>query len=74
MTIQQTTLPVQDSVKSPVVYMAIEMGEVNWKLLFSSGEPKPNGQLRTYQRSVGGNDWEALEERIRLAKERLKLP
>ncbi len=74
MTIQHTTLPVQDNVKSPVLYMAMEMGEVNWKLLFSSGEAKPNGQLRTYQRSIGGNDWAALEERIRLAKERLKLP
>ena len=33
MTNKQTTLPEQDSAKSPVLYMAIEMGERNWKLL-----------------------------------------
>jgi transposase len=69
----QATLQEQDSAKSPVLYMAIEMGEKNWKLLFSSGEPKRNGQLRTYQRTIEGNDWEALEEMIKLSKKRLKL-
>lgn len=73
MTNHQTTLQEQDSAESPVLYMAIEMGEKNWKLLFSSGEPKRNGQLRTYQRSIEGNDWEALEEMIGLSKKRLKL-
>ncbi len=73
MTSKQTTLQEQDSAKSPVLYMAIEMGEKNWKLLYSSGEPKRNGQLRTYQRTIEGNDWEALEEMIKLSKKRLKL-
>ena len=73
MTSKQTTLQEQDSAKSPVLYMAIEMGERNWKLLFSSGEAKRNGQLRTYQRTIEGNDWEALEEMIKLSKKRLKL-
>ena len=73
MTNHQTTLQEQDSAKSPVLYMAIEMGEKNWKLLFSTGEPKRNGQLRTYQRTIEGNDWEALEEMIELSKGRLKL-
>lgn len=73
MTNDQATLQEQDSAKSPVLYMAIEMGEKNWKLLFSSGEPKRNGQLRTYQRTIEGNDWEALGEMIKLSKGRLKL-
>lgn len=73
MTNHQATLQEQDSAKSPVLYMAIEMGEKSWKLLFSSGEPKRNGQLRTYQRTIEGNDWEALEEMIKLSKGWLKL-
>ena len=73
MTNHQATLQEQDTAQSGVLYMAIEMGEKNWKLLFSSGEPKRNGQLRTYQRSIEGSDWESLEEMIKISKGRLKL-
>ena len=45
----QTTLTVEDNANPGVLYMAIEMGEKNWKLLFSDGKPKRNGQLRVYQ-------------------------
>jgi hypothetical protein len=45
--------------------MAIEMGEKSWKLLFSSGEVKANGQHRVYRRSVGGNDYEGCGFRAR---------
>ena len=73
MTKDQMTLPVEDTAKGPVLYMAIKMGKKKWKLLFSTGEPKRNGQLRTYQRTIEGGDREALKEAIRRAKERLKL-
>ncbi len=69
----QATLPVKDTPNEGVLYMAIEMGEKSWKLLFSSGEVKGNGQLRVYQRSIDGNDWIGLIEAIGKAKERLKV-
>ena len=55
----QAALPVKDSANDGALYMAIEMGEKSWKLLFSNGELKHNGQLRVYQRSVEGNDYVA---------------
>lgn len=42
----QTTLQGKDSTAAPTLYLAIEMGEKSWKLLFSTGEVKANGQLR----------------------------
>ena len=73
MTIHQATLRDQVNANDPALYMAIEMGEKNWKLLFSTGEPKRNGQLRTCQRVIEGNEWEALEGAVEWSKERLKL-
>ena len=69
----QTTLPGNDRAEGEVLYMAIEMAEKGWKLLLSSGEVKANGQLRVYQRSVGGNDYEGVREAVHKASERLKL-
>lgn len=69
----QATLPVKDTPNEGVLYMAIEMGEKIWKLMFSSGQLKRNGQLRVYQRSIDGNDWMGMDEAIGKAKERLKL-
>jgi transposase len=69
----QATLQGKDSAEAEVLYMAIEMGEKSWKLLFSSGEVKANGQLRVYRRSVGGNDYEGVREAVEKATERFKL-
>ena len=69
----QATVQVKDTPKEGVLYMAMEMGEKSWKLLFSSGEFKRNGQLRLYQRNIDGNDWFGLSKAIDQAKERLKL-
>ena len=69
----QATLPVKDTSKEGVLYMAMEMGEKSWKLLFSAGELKGNGQLRVYQKSIDGSDWFGLSKAIDQAKERLKL-
>jgi hypothetical protein len=48
----QAALSVKDSANDGVLHMAIEMGEKNWKLLFSDGEFKRNGQLKVYQQGV----------------------
>ncbi len=69
----QATVQVKDTPKEGVLYMAMEMGEKSWKLLFSSGEVKRNGQLRLYQRSIDGSDWSGLSKAIEKAKERLGL-
>ena len=51
------------------LYLAFELGEVNWKLGFSSGlAQKPR------RRTIEGRDLVALEEEIVLAKRRLRLP
>ncbi len=69
----QATVQVKDTPKEGVLYMAMEMGEKSWKLLFSGGELKRNGQLRLYQRSIDGSDWFGLSKAIEKAKERLGL-
>ena len=69
----QATLPAKDSANNGVLHMAIEMGEKNWKLLFSDGKFKPNGQLKVYQKGVDGNDYVALSEAVGEAKKRFKL-
>ncbi len=69
----QATVQVKDTPKEGVLYMAMEMGEKSWKLLFSGGELKRNGQLRLYQRSIAGSDWFGLSKAIEKAKERLGL-
>jgi transposase len=69
----QATLAEKDSAGGEVLYMAIEMGEKSWKLLFSSGEVKRNGQLRVYQKSIAGNDYVGVRETVEMAKERFKL-
>jgi hypothetical protein len=52
----QATLQEKGTLNEGVLYMAIEMGEKSWKLLFSSGEMKSNGQLRVYQKGIEGNN------------------
>ena len=42
----QVTLAENDSANKVVLYMAIEMGEKSWKLLFGTCERKRNGQMR----------------------------
>ena len=69
----QATVQVKDTPKEGVLYMTTEMGEKSWKLLFSGGELKRNGQLRLYQRSIDGSDWFGLSKAIEKAKERLGL-
>jgi transposase len=69
----QTTLQGKDSTAAPTLYLAIEMGEKSWKLLFSTGEVKANGQLRVYQTSIEGNDYMGLREAIERAMARFKL-
>ncbi len=69
----QATLQEKDTLSEGMLYMAIEMGEKSWKLLFSSGEVKRNGQLRVYQKSIEGNDYVVLGETVGKAKERFKL-
>lgn len=69
----QATLQGKDSAEATVLYMAIEMGEKSWKLLFSSGEVKPNGQVRVHQTSVGGNDYPGVREAVEKATARFKL-
>ncbi len=69
----QATLQRKDNAEAEVLYMAIEMGEKSWKLLFSNGEVKPNGQLRVYQRVVGGNDYLGVGEALEKAAARFKL-
>lgn len=70
----QMTLQREDSAKGLVLYMAMELSEKKWKLLFSDGEFKPNGQLRVYQKSIEGNDWVSLAAALERAKERFKMP
>jgi len=69
----QATLQEKGTLNEGVLYMAIEMGEKSWKLLFSSGEVKSNGQLRVYQKGIEGNNYVELGEAVSKAKERLKL-
>ncbi len=69
----QTTLQREDNAKGSVLYMAMELSEKKWKLLFSDGDFKPNGQLRVYQKSIGGNDWVMLATAIERARERFKM-
>lgn len=69
----RAALPAKDSANDGILHMAIEMGEKNWKLLFSDGEFKRNGQLKVYQQGVDGNDYVALGEAVEKAKERFKL-
>ncbi len=69
----QMTLQREDSAKGLVLYMAMELSEKKWKLLFSDGEFKPNGQLRVYQKSIEGNDWVSLTSALERARERLKI-
>ena len=69
----QAALRVKDSANDGTLYMAIEMGEKSWKVVFSDGELKANGQLRVYQRGIEGNDYVGLREAVEKAKERFKL-
>jgi len=69
----QAPLPGNESAPAPVLYLAIEMAEKTWKLLFSSGEVKANGQLRVYQRTVDGSDYAGVDEAIKQARARFQL-
>ncbi len=69
----QATLGGKDSLNGEVLYMAIEMGEAKWKLMFSDGSVKPNGQIRTHAKTIEGSSYMELGEAIKKAKERLKL-
>lgn len=69
----QVTQLVKDNAKDGVLYMAIEMGEKSWTLLFSDGKPKANGQLRVHQAVVEGDKKECLDAVVNQAKERFKL-
>lgn len=70
----QVTLPEDDTATEARLYMAIEMAEKSWKLVFSDGVVKRNGQLRLSQTSVPGNDYLAVGEALKQAKARFDLP
>ena len=69
----QMTLHREDNATGLVLYMAMELSEKKWKLAFSDGSFKPNGQLRMYQKSIEGNDWVSLAVVLERARGRFKL-
>ncbi|MGH8553583.1 MAG: hypothetical protein ACRERS_09840, partial [Methylococcales bacterium] len=69
----RAALEQQINTESGVLYMAIEMGEKKWKLGFSTGEPKSNDQIKVHEKVIEGNDYVALSEELKKAKERYKL-
>jgi transposase len=69
----QTSLRGEDGAMGGVLHLAIEMGEKKWDLLFGGGEPKENGRVRTYRRTIAGRDWVELQEAVERAREKLKL-
>ena len=69
----QMTLHREDNATGLVLYMAMELSEKKWKLAFSDGSFKPNGQLRVYQKSIEGNDWVSLAVVLERARGRFKL-
>jgi hypothetical protein len=70
----QMTLHGEDNATGLVLYMAMELSEKKWKLAFSDGVFKPNGQLRVYQKSIEGNDWVSLAAVLERAKRDLRCP
>lgn len=69
----QATLEQQVSTEGEVLYMAIEMGEKKWKLGFSTGEPKANGQIKVHEKVIEGSNYIELGEEIRQVRERFQL-
>ncbi|MCP4406968.1 MAG: hypothetical protein GY807_04265 [Gammaproteobacteria bacterium] len=69
----QATLGGKDTLNGGVLYMAIEMGEAKWKLMFSDGSVKPNGHIRIHAKTIEGSNYMELGEAIKKAKQRLKL-
>lgn len=69
----QATLRGKDTGNVGVLHMAMELSEATWKLLFSDGRVKPNGQLRVHQQAIESGDWLDLDRAVGQAKERLKL-
>ncbi len=69
----QATLEGKDTLNAGVLHLAIEMGEAKWKLAFSDGRVKANGQLRVYEKTLEGTAWVGLGEAVKRAKERLKV-
>lgn len=63
------TLEHQYSVISPVLYLAFELGNANWKLGFTTGL----GQ-RPRERSITSGDLEALQQEIKRSKKRFDIP
>jgi len=57
------------SVLAPLLYLAFELGDTNWKLGFTIGM----GQ-RPRERSIAARDLDALQREIHLAKRRFGLP
>src|SRR3972149_7003570 len=57
------------SVVAPLLYLAFELGDSNWKLGFTIGM----GQ-RPRERTIAARDLDALQREIHLAKRRFELP
>jgi transposase len=57
------------SVFEPVLYLAFELSDVNWKLGFTTGTGR-----RPRQRNIRARDLDALQEEIHRTKKRFELP
>jgi transposase len=57
------------SVFEPVLYLAFELSDVNWKLGFTTGTGR-----RPRQRNIKARDLDALQEEIHRTKKRFELP
>jgi hypothetical protein len=68
----QTSLRGEDSAMGGVLHLAIEMGEKKWDLLFGGGEPKENGRVGTYRKTIAGREGVGLQEAVQRAREKLK--
>jgi transposase len=55
--------------QSPLLFLAIELSAASWKLAFSCA-----ANQRPRLREVTAQHWDGLQQEIRLAKQRLKLP
>lgn len=62
----KANLNTQDTVTTSTLYMVLELSNKKWKLGFSDGE-------KSRQNTIDAGDWIALNEKIRHAKEKLKL-
>ena len=61
----KTVLQSKDNVNYPVLYIAFELSDKKWKLVFGNGE-------RTRQKTIAAGDWSALRKENAQAKAKLR--